>query len=377
MASTTRSTSSSTSTSRRHGRRNRARCRRATSRDVVAHRAREHASTTIVTHVNERATTTTAEAWYDVARARKANASTNDIGELANEGKGTKIYVIPGNPGCAKYYDAFARELFEAFDGTRDVDVVGYVGHAALASPSTANARMWFTLDEQHAHVEAYIARDRARREQEGGGKICADCAVGHSIGARVALRARYALGAENIDVVVGLMPFLHVNTKSAKQRALSFLTRLTLVVHVVGALMDALRVAAPRVRALVVASVTRGMDAAARDITDSWLQWRTLINMAFMGRTEFAALVHSVDTCALVANASKRCALVYALDDHWAPLHQHDALKNISKSKLDIDVSIVRDPSVSHDFVVRDASAKLMAKRAATLIREREAASA
>ena len=106
-------------------------------------------------------------------------------------------------------------------------------------------------------------------------------------------------------------------------------------------------------------------MDSAAADITSAWLRWQSLINMVFMGRTEFAQLTTPVSECALVRRGADngRFVAVYAHDDHWAPFHQRDAL-----AALDVDVITVDDVSVRHDFVVNDAAAELVAKQTAKL---------
>jgi pimeloyl-ACP methyl ester carboxylesterase len=282
---------------------------------------------------------------YEIIRARRAN------------GKGPRVFVVPGNPGCAAFYETFAKTLCDELDA-ESVDVVGYLGHTKAERPGRSE---WFSLDEQKAHVCEYIDRCCADKSAEPA------VVVGHSIGAHLALHAMSELGFDRVSGVVGLMPFLHVNTRSALQSSLSFVTRLSVVVHALGRFLDALRFAAPGVRLLLLKStVTKTMDSAAADITSAWLRWQSLINMVFMGRTEFAQLTKPVSECALVRRGidNGRFVAVYAHDDHWAPFHQRDAL-----AALDVDVSTMEDVSVKHDFVVNDASAALVAKRTAQLV--------
>ena len=173
-------------------------------------------------------------------------------------------------------------------------------------------------------------------------------------------------LGFDRVSGVVGLMPFLHVNTQSTLQSSLSFVTRLSVVVHALGRFLDALRFVAPGVRlALLKNTVTKSMDSAAADITSAWLRWQSLINMVFMGRTECAQLTTPVSECTLVRRGADngRFVAVDAHDDHWAPFHQRDAL-----AALDVGVFTVDDLSVKHDFVVNDAAAELVAKQTAKL---------
>ncbi len=288
------------------------------------------------------------------------------------------VYVIPGNPGVPGFYETYARELWGAFDGARTIEVIGYVGHTR----GEYGCRAWFTLEEQKAHVRAYIARCRRRRGGDDDAVMSSAppppaVIVGHSIGAHLALDAMRHLGTDAVDVVVGLMPFLSVNVKSPTQSALNFITRLAPLVHAVGKVMDMLRVVAPRVRAALLSPITSVMDVAARDVARAWLGWRGLVNMAFMGRTEFVALRTAVDECPLIAHASGRCAFVYASDDHWAPLHQSDALKRLTT--LDVDIHVLDDDAsstrISHDFVTSDAASRVMAEHTARLIRQRERA--
>lgn len=283
---------------------------------------------------------------YEIVRARRSS------------GAGPCVFVIPGNPGVARFYESFALALGEGVDA-RSVDVVGYLGHTERDRP---NRSEWFTLEEQKVHVRDYLA-ERLREER---GRECV--VVGHSIGAHLALFAAKELGYDRVTAVLGLMPFLHVNGRSPLQRFLSLVTRAKFLAHAVGRFVDALGVAAPALRsALLKRTVTRSMDRTAAEITSSWLRWQSLINMVFMGRTEFDALVAAVDECPLVTSvrARGRFAALYARDDHWAPLHQRDVLASIG-----VDVTTVDDVAVRHDFVVDDAATRAVADRAVLLLR-------
>ena len=307
------------------------------SRDIVRDRAASSASAS-----TSSSTLTGCE--YEIIRARRA------------DGKGPRVFVVPGNPGCAAFYATFAKTLCDELDAVR-VDVVGYLGHTEAERRGRSE---WFSLDEQKTHVCEYI--DRCC-DDEGPEPVVV---VGHSIGAHLALHAMSELGFDRVSGVVGLMPFLHVNTQSTLQSSLSFVTRLSVVVHALGRFLDALRFVAPGVRlALLKNTVTKSMDSAAADITSAWLRWQSLINMVFMGRTEFAQLTTPVSECALVRRGADngRFVAVYAHDDHWAPFHQRDAL-----AALDVGVFTVDDLSVKHDFVVNDAAAELVAKQTAKL---------
>ena len=167
------------------------------------------------------------------------------------------MFVVPGNPGVASFYETFASSLSERLDA-RAVDVVGYLGHTERDRPGR---REWFTLDEQKAHVRDYV--DATLRASSDDGRECV--VVGHSIGAHLALFTAKELGFDRIDGVVGLMPFLHVNRRSALQRALGVVTRLNFLAHAIGGALDGLKKAVPFVSAaLLRRTVTKNMDAVA-----------------------------------------------------------------------------------------------------------------
>ena len=300
---------------------------------------------------------------YEVIRARARGSASSSASSSSSTSSSTRVFVVPGNPGVPAFYETFALALGEA-TAASSVEVVGYLGHTVKDRP---NRTEWFTLDEQKEHVREYIERRLAESSGDDDGSTTKCVVVGHSIGAHVALHARRALGRDKVHGIIGLMPFLHVNERSALQKSLSFVTRLSLVAHALGKLLDGLRAALPSARLLLLrAAVTKSMDTTAAEITSAWLRWQSLINMVFMGRTEFDALTVPVTECPLVASARpSELAVVYAHNDHWAPLHQRDALASI-----DVDVTTIdADIDVAHDFVVNDASARVVAALCVPLV--------
>ena len=274
-----------------------------------------------------------------------------------------KVFVIPGNPGVPAYYEHFAMRLCQRLTANagaeRDVEVeiVGYLGHTVK---ERFGRNEWFTLQEQKEHVRAHVRQSLAAE----GGKAVEAMVVGHSIGAHLALDAMKALDSDSIRSVVGLMPFLHVNTQSPTQKILGFVTRLSLLVHAIGKTLDF--IGAELKRKLLANTVAKEMDARAANITSSWLRWQSLINMVFMGRTEFEHLLTPIDDCDLVRNAceKKSLCLVYCQGDHWAPLHQRDVATN-----MNVPVQSIEDVSVRHDFVVKDDSSTSVADITAALL--------
>lgn len=275
-----------------------------------------------------------------------------------------KVFVIPGNPGVPAYYEHFAMRLCEKLTANAgaekdvEVEIVGYLGHTVK---ERFGRNEWFTLQEQKEHVRAHVRESLAA---DGGNAVVDAMIVGHSIGAHLALDAMKALGSDSIRSVVGLMPFLHVNTQSPTQKMLGFVTRLSLLVHAIGKTLDF--IGADLKRKLLANTVSKEMDARAAVITSSWLRWQSLINMVFMGRTEFEHLLTPIDDCDLVRNAceKKSLSLVYCQGDHWAPLHQRDVA-----AKMNVPVQSIEDVSVRHDFVVKDESSTSVADITAALL--------
>ena len=303
---------------------------------------------------------------YEVIRVRGngaqrfSDASTLDSTEPRAT---TRVFVIPGNPGVPAYYEHFAMRLCQKLTANtgaeRDVEVeiVGYLGHTVK---ERLGRNEWFTLQEQKEHVRAHVRQSLAA----DSGNVVESIVVGHSIGAHLALDSMKALGSDSIRSVVGLMPFLHVNTQSPTQKMLGFVTRLSLLVHAIGKTLDF--IGADLKRKLLASTVSKEMDTRAADITSSWLRWQSLINMVFMGRTEFEHLLTPIDDCDLVRNAceKKSLSLVYCQGDHWAPLHQRDVA-----AKMNVPVQSIEDVSVRHDFVVKDDSSKSVADITAALL--------
>ena len=145
------------------------------SRDIVRDRAASSASAS-----TSSSTLTGCE--YEIIRARRA------------DGKGPRVFVVPGNPGCASFYATFAKTLCDELDAVR-VDVVGYLGHTEAERRGRSE---WFSLDEQKTHVCEYI--DRCC-DDEGPEPVVV---VGHSIGAHLALHAMSELGFDRVRGVVG-----------------------------------------------------------------------------------------------------------------------------------------------------------------------------
>ena len=307
---------------------------------------------------------------FEVVRAT-ATTKTTKTDECDDDG--ILCLCVPGNPGVAEYYSNFARALSEALLKEEEqqqnenkvrrrsvtVECVGFLGHYADESLTSAKTRRWFTLEEQKAHVLKYV---RSRVEEENACFL-----VGHSIGAHVAMHAVKEMREEDVKKMVGLMPFLHVNERSNVQKFLAWLVSQRVVVRVVAKVLGymqkfiALKMTFER-------SATRGMKCELGiSVTKRWAREMSLVNMALMGDTEFKFLRdwkrNVVDV--LKAHAKKIC-FVYAKEDHWGPLHQRDELmEEIGLEELEI----VTDESYEHAFVLDDESSKKLAEQCARML--------
>jgi len=320
---------------------------------------------------------------FEVVRATARTSPTEEKDEDEEEEKVLCI-CVPGNPGVAEYYSNFVRALSEALvlehrrrQTEQDVGVlsnkkrratttrvvvecVGFLGHHAEAKIASRTPR-WYTLDEQKAHVLRYV-KSRVMEEE----KTKTRCfLVGHSIGSHVALHVVNEMRSEEMEKMVGLMPFLHVNEKSKMQKFLAWLVSLRVVVRAVAKLLGFMQ----RCKALKKAienRATKGMKSELGiSVTKRWAREMSLVNMALMGDTEFKFLRdwkgNVVD--AMKAHAKKIC-FVYAGEDHWGPLHQRDKLMDEIEG-----LEIVTDESYEHAFVLDDESSNKLALQCARML--------
>ena len=323
---------------------------------------------------------------FEVVRATARTSPTEEEKDEEDEEEEKVLCIcVPGNPGVAEYYSNFVRALSEALvlehrrrqteqnvggvlsnkkrrtTTTRVVvECVGFLGHHAEAKIASRTPR-WYTLDEQKAHVLRYV-KSRVMEEE----KTKTRCfLVGHSIGSHVALHVVNEMRSEEMEKMVGLMPFLHVNEKSKMQKFLAWLVSLRVVVRAVAKLLGFMQ----RCKALKKAienRATKGMKSELGiSVTKRWAREMSLVNMALMGDTEFKFLRdwkgNVVD--AMKAHAKKIC-FVYAGEDHWGPLHQRDKLMDEIEG-----LEIVTDESYEHAFVLDDESSNKLALQCARML--------
>ncbi|CAL6403742.1 unnamed protein product [Bathycoccus prasinos] len=288
---------------------------------------------------------------FEVVRATATRKTTKTEDECDDDG--ILCLCVPGNPGGQQQNENKVRRR------SVTVECVGFLGHYADGSLTSAKTRRWFTLEEQKAHVLKYV---RSRVEEENACFL-----VGHSIGAHVAMHAVKEMREEDVKKMVGLMPFLHVNERSNVQKFLAWLVSQRVVVRVVAKVLGFMQ----KFKALkktIERSATRGMKCELGiSVTKRWAREMSLVNMALMGDTEFKFLRdwkrNVVDV--LKAHAKKIC-FVYAKEDHWGPLHQRDELmEEIGLEELEI----VTDESYEHAFVLDDESSKKLAEQCARML--------
>ena len=323
---------------------------------------------------------------FEVVRATARTSPTEEEKDEEDEEEEKVLCIcVPGNPGVAEYYSNFVRALSEALvlehrrrqteqnvGGVLSnkkrrtttarvvVECVGFLGHHAEAKIASRTPR-WYTLDEQKAHVLRYV-KSRVMEEE----KTKTRCfLVGHSIGSHVALHVVNEMRSEEMEKMVGLMPFLHVNERSKMQKFLAWLVSLRVVVRAVAKLLGFMQ----RCKALKKAienRATKGMKSELGiSVTKRWAREMSLVNMALMGDTEFKFLRdwkgNVVD--AMKAHAKKIC-FVYAGEDHWGPLHQRDKLMDEIEG-----LEIVTDESYEHAFVLDDESSNKLALQCARML--------
>ena len=158
-----------------------------------------------------------------LARALAAPARDFDVVRAASGGRGPRVALIGGNPGVARFYEKFARNLAASIDG--DVAVVGLRGFLDGRRASLAwwfNAAAWcvgfergcFSVDEQIEHARVCLADEAAACEREGRELVV----VAHSIGGYFSLKA---LGAGRSTYACLVSPYLENNEGDAKFRGL------------------------------------------------------------------------------------------------------------------------------------------------------------
>ena len=118
--------------------------------------------------------------------------------------------IVPGNPGVPSFYEHYAKTLHNLMDGNVDIEIFAQGSHDGQVR---GHHRRLVHCQDQLDHLREYL---KSRKSRSRNGTVL----VGHSIGVEMSLDAMDKLGADVVRGVVGLMPFVLVNTESALQKS-------------------------------------------------------------------------------------------------------------------------------------------------------------
>ena len=250
-----------------------------------------------------------------------------------------RVFVFPGNPGCAAYYRDFVvglearlRERLGAA-GAR-VAAVGHLGHA---EHDRWPGQGPFSMEDQIRHKVDFV-RGALRKEQ---GPVAL---VGHSIGAYIALECMRRLetvgpgGEERVLVakVVGQMPYLEFDPEASEQRWLDRATRPRFAPRLLGSAAYLFRCFPGDSLAQLLYLTQPGraegsyLSREAAGLTAELGRSPACLENCFhMGQTEFRALRRELDWDWMAARGKEgKLHFAFAPDDHWAPMRLHDEMK-------------------------------------------------
>ena len=250
-----------------------------------------------------------------------------------------RVFVFPGNPGCAAYYrdfvvglEALLRERLGSA-GAR-VAAVGHLGHAERDRWPGQGP---FSMEEQIRHKVDFVRG--ALRGEEGPVAL-----VGHSIGAYIALECMRRLetpgsgGEERVPVakVVGQTPYLEFDPEASEQRWLDRVTRPRLAPRLLGSTAYLFRCfpgdSLARLLYLTQPGRAEGsyLSREAAGLTADLGRSPAFIENAFhMGQTEFQELRRELDWDWMAARGKEgRLHFAFAPGDHWAPMRLHNEMK-------------------------------------------------
>eukprot|EP00793_Prasinoderma_coloniale_P006444 PRCOL_00001274-RA len=286
-----------------------------------------------------------------------------------------RVVCVPGNPGCAEWYDTFIVELHSLLGGRAEVTTLGYAGHGVRERDGGAV----YSFSEQSAHLEAAL-RHLADGEGGTGGDGQASTAgadaplilIGHSIGGYFCLEAaREAQLGSRVDAVVGLTPFLEMyDHASPQQRRMRLAAGTPALRALASSLVELVRLM-PRFLQRIAIGAIAGLSGRAADIALDSLVRRGHFaagfrNYVYMGTGEmegFAARGEYDHNH--LRDVARRTALLYTDDDFWAPHAHRDAFAAAAGELTVIDAEGFTD----HAFPVCDAQSAGAARDAAAAL--------
>lgn len=257
---------------------------------------------------------------------------------LTAEGADTLVLIVPGNPGAARFYVPFARQLFAAGGGRWHVAAAGHLGQVPPLPPPEGQGH--FTLDDQIQHKLDFL---------QGFPDVQTVHLVGHSIGAWIALGIFDRLPAARRGRAVMVCPTLERMAASPNGQRMTplfnryrrFGVALARVIHW-----------APGRRTLLRRRMLRGATPAhhgplVRAMLD--LTPQSIDNVLGMAAEEMRDVV-DLPAERMRAHGRRLC-LLYAPEDPWVLPGMVDEVE-----ARDLGVEIVRAPGwLRHSFVLHD----------------------
>lgn len=287
-------------------------------------------------------------------RVEKIAGYMTEVIELHSEVQSLQIVFIPGNPGVVPFYQTYLGALFQQFDGKASITAISHTAH----TEKDWNNGQLFSLEEQIDHKIQFI---KSRFSDLRVPLFL----VGHSIGAYISLCVFKAL-PDKVQHVIGLYPFLSINTKSSYQSLLRwfsgkhmFRETLSHIAGFVGRLPECVS------KKLLTMMIGHGCDPVSVDVAHRYmLQFPVVQNFTYMGMTEFKTLQRNPDW-AFLKRRQDQISLLFGDDDHWGPL---TLFEEVSMEIPALDAGIEKEGHL-HAFCCTEAGSRWVATYSATVI--------
>lgn len=282
-----------------------------------------------------------------------------------------RIVIVPGNPGQGAYYLPLMSHLHVAMQGKADILSLSHLGHGIGQECAGAH-----DLTEQIQHKIDFIKQlcledvPGGWRSTPGGTPVVL---IGHSIGAHIVFHAAKVLEAAPVDgsdtaapriaKVIGMFPFLGVDSRGSKQ---SFLRKVVSMPSVIGALGSAVGAIPLTLRQNVIKFFGGGhLQELAIDSTSEGMKFWNCYNACYMASSEFSDLDGPIDW-SVIERLKERAAMLTCPNDIWAPDWQMQEMRE----KLPT-LQVIHDESLVHGFCVDDKMSKTTADHLAGLLQD------
>ena len=299
-----------------------------------------------------------------------------------------RVLILPGNPGAAAFYGAFAERLAADLGGA-DVTVLSLRGHGGLPPGVRAHGHAPLDLAAQVDHAAAALTAMLHGTEL---GPRCSSpvVVIGHSIGATVAARAVAAVEAASpptaptwdsppspdgdsekspsgrcVAAAVALMPYARFDDGSPVQRRLRRLAAARSVAAAAASALAALPARAQR--AALTATAGRAWTCGrAPDALLEFIKCGGAAHALALAADEFRVLrTAPAPAWAPYARLHARLAVIAAPNDAWFPAHHWAECRAAAPRAAFEEIKGVR-----HDFVTDAAATAATAAAAARLVR-------